>query len=592
MSCEKYKTKNIPSEECIGDSLEKINDNFFVLRNAYCDIRTELNNRLRIMNQSVPLPEYTETIVFSGTRVSVRVTPGDDPYDLTDNLLDNGVHKTVFIPVTGVTQILAGSNITLESTQPGGRGEVTVNFDLPPRAKQIRTFMFYEDGNNNALTRPSYTRLQNFINNNLKVGPNQNLPVTTNSETTDISRENDEIYIVYFKTARNRATIAAGGSQAYTGYKGQLVSGPTFGGGEPGRPSSQSITSKGEKSYTATWPSDTADRSALVTITYKFRFTGTEYVPIINDETGAWPKYSYSLHQSPDFPGLAIQPPPDTITSTPDATEVVVRFYGIPAEPFVVPANVTSIQLLVIGAGGGGGKPLTPGQTDKACGGGGSGGYYFNPSFTVKPGGIYSVEVGVGGTSGTNSPSQNGGYSTFALAPGTTGWTSADRVYCRGGGSGANGSGQNSGDGASSGGGPGTHGGQGGTVGSALTNPSGWGQPIGAQGRVGGVGSAGRGGGGGGYLEAGKTGSDSTNPGVGGAGIQVPAESLLLTGQWVCAGGSGGVDTTVPGAASFTQRPDLRDSSIYGLTFKYGCGGGAGLDGSNGLVGVAYRQSL
>lgn len=597
MSCNKYKTTEINSKECIGDSLEKINNNFLVLRNAYCDIRTELNNRLRVMNQSIPLPEYTETIIFSGTRVSVRAASGDNPYDFYEGEVGDGTYKSVYIPVTGVTRILAGSYITLESSQPQGRGVVTVNFDLPPRPKQIRTFMFTEDGQSGAMNRPSYTRLQSFINSRLKIGVNENIPITTNSYSTDVSRENDEIYIIYFKTARNNLTIAAAGSQAYTGFKAQVTN-ISFGGSESGRASSQGIKDAQTGSYTASWPSDTAERSVLVTITYKFRYTGTEYVPVISDSTGQWPKYSYSIHAEPPGQVTEIGPPSDISVPVPDASEEVIRFYNVNTDPFIVPAGVSTIEILVIGAGGGGG--IAPGKTAQspgAAGGGGAGGYYYNPTFQVRPGGVYSITVGKGGTAGTNNLAQNGGNTEFTLVgtPGTN-----DSIFVRGGGAGANGPGTIGSSGASGGGGAGKNNtstiSTPGTPTTSLTIALPTSVP---QGNQGGFGERGRGGGGGGFggngSLAGGVGSDgvggnaaSTTGGAGGPGKRIPDSAKTFTGQIVCAGGAGGVDNTLD-STNYTQ---LADPPAGNGSYKYGCGGGAGRDGSDGIIGIAYKVGL
>ena len=71
---------------------------------------------------------------------------------------------------------------------------------------------------------------------------------------------------------------------------------------------------------------------------------------------------------------------------------------------FTVPANVTSVDIFMVGGGGGG----QPGQYSYGSGGGGGGGgACFVTGFSVSPGDTFTVEVGAGGTGGslsTNSP--------------------------------------------------------------------------------------------------------------------------------------------------------------------------------------------
>lgn len=100
---------------------------------------------------------------------------------------------------------------------------------------------------------------------------------------------------------------------------------------------------------------------------------------------------------------------------------------------WTVPSCVTSVTVEVWGAGGGGGgvaSRVNSGSTgSEACsaGGGGGGGGYAIRNYSVTPGEVYAIKVGLGGTGGVgNSASsaagnaQAGGYSSFA-GPATAG---------------------------------------------------------------------------------------------------------------------------------------------------------------------------
>lgn len=314
MSCEKYKTKQILDSECIGDSLDTLNNNFNVLRGAYCDIREEIAKRLRLMNQSVALKGFATVIDFSGTRVTTLTSPTVHPYESVDALDFSGVGKTVFIPITGVTRIIAGQNVTIESDSVNpGQGYVKINFELPPRPKQTRTFFFFEDGKTDVTNRPSMTRIQNFLNQEVKLRSGKNLSFTNNIAGTDedyrtnrnwdVSKTGDEAFVIYYKTYRNEIELAAAGTLLKSGYNvtqprpGRLENYSCWGkGGTRGH--SANITGVTGTSYRINWPSDTSKRSVLVVITYKFVFNGAEYVPVTSDVSGAWPKYSYGFRQA------------------------------------------------------------------------------------------------------------------------------------------------------------------------------------------------------------------------------------------------------------------------------------------------------
>ena len=77
---------------------------------------------------------------------------------------------------------------------------------------------------------------------------------------------------------------------------------------------------------------------------------------------------------------------------------------------WICPANVTSVDYLVIGGGGGGG-----------CigGGGGAGGFRTGTSFPVTAGNVYAITVGAGGTGALPYPSAGNQY-----VPGSSGTSS------------------------------------------------------------------------------------------------------------------------------------------------------------------------
>jgi hypothetical protein len=67
----------------------------------------------------------------------------------------------------------------------------------------------------------------------------------------------------------------------------------------------------------------------------------------------------------------------------------------ISSDSWVAPANVTSVEYLVVGGGGGGG-----GAFDTGSAGGGGGGLVLYGTLSVVPGNTYSIVVGAGGTGG------------------------------------------------------------------------------------------------------------------------------------------------------------------------------------------------
>jgi hypothetical protein len=68
---------------------------------------------------------------------------------------------------------------------------------------------------------------------------------------------------------------------------------------------------------------------------------------------------------------------------------------------FTAPANVTTVEVFLVGGGAGGGS-ATAASGQAACGGGGGGGTVNKRTITVVPGTTYTVTIGAGGAGSTN----------------------------------------------------------------------------------------------------------------------------------------------------------------------------------------------
>jgi prepilin-type N-terminal cleavage/methylation domain-containing protein len=119
------------------------------------------------------------------------------------------------------------------------------------------------------------------------------------------------------------------------------------------------------------------------------------------------------------------------------ATYGTTSFTTVGTTSWTVPAEVTSVQYLVVGGGGSGGSGSSPG------GGGGAGGFLTATGFTVSPGASITVTVGSGGAAvprDTYRPGNNGGNSVFgtitAVGGGGGGTCGASRGNGSAGGSG------------------------------------------------------------------------------------------------------------------------------------------------------------
>lgn len=202
----------------------------------------------------------------------------------------------------------------------------------------------------------------------------------------------------------------------------------------------------------------------------------------------------------------------------------VATFTTVTTTTWTVPANVTSVEVLVVAGGGGGGR---------FGGGGGAGGVIYNPNYRVTPGQTITVTVGAGGAghpgdAQSGGTASNGGNSRFGdlIAIGGGGGGN----YNQGGATGAN-----AGAAGGSGGGSGSNGNN---VNHQLVQVPG-GSPTSGQGNRGGFQSPGYGIGGGGGGGAGTGGYDGTRTepygGAGGHGIL-----STISGSPVYYGGGGG----------------------------------------------------
>ncbi len=220
-----------------------------------------------------------------------------------------------------------------------------------------------------------------------------------------------------------------------------------------------------------------------------------------------------------------------SVSTSTSATQIVT-FTATTTTSWVAPANVTSVEYLVVAGGGGGGN-----------GGGGAGGVLTGVT-SVTPGASYTVTVGDGGAGGTAATGSNGSNSVFGSVTATGG----------GGGGAANLAGSNGGSGG----------------GAGFNNTTG-GTGIAGQGNNGGVSFApawaGAGGGGG----AGAVGGNGNNTGV--------------SGSRVDGSGGAGVSSSISGTATTYGGGGGGGSATFGTAGSGGSGGGGA--GSTGALGTA-----
>ena len=252
------------------------------------------------------------------------------------------------------------------------------------------------------------------------------------------------------------------------------------------------------------------------------------------------------------------------------------RFGGNGSNGIVIvryPATDYNVELLVVGGGGGGGGSAGDSWNG---GGGGAGGLIYYSSYPVSAGTKYSVTVGVGGTAGISTSSNNGSTTTQGANGGNS---ILGPLVAIGGGGG----------GASSGNGTGT-----GTKNNGLNGGSGGGGAISynaASRSTGGVGVSGQGNSGGqgdttgtGYSGGGGgAGGPGTGPGVHNVTNFGPGLVFSITGSSVsyAQGGQGGRDPVTNAAANSGTGGDGARSAVDTL-------GQSGAGGS-GIIIIAYQ---
>jgi len=226
----------------------------------------------------------------------------------------------------------------------------------------------------------------------------------------------------------------------------------------------------------------------------------------------------------------------------------VVTFPVVGTTSWTAPANVTSVNYLVVAGGGGG-----------YIGGGGAGGM-LTGSLSVTPGTAYTVTVGNGGATNTN-----GTNSVFSSITAIGGGGGAVAGAANTGGSGGGGSYSNGAGAAGTGG----------------------------QGNAGGTGSSVSGGGGGGAGATGGNGSGTTG-GAGGVGL---ASSISGVSTYYAGGGGGSCGSgTVSGGNGGGGSGSQNNAAIGAGTANTGGGGGGNQavtspSGGSGIVILSYTYA-
>ena len=233
----------------------------------------------------------------------------------------------------------------------------------------------------------------------------------------------------------------------------------------------------------------------------------------------------------------------DVFVSPPASTYPIATgqaFYGTGAGAYswTVPANVTSVCVVCIGAGAGG-------YAQWAGGGGAGGGLAYKNNIVVVPGAVWTVNVGLGGDAGAGR--QAGSLSSFVSPTSVT--------ACQ----------ANGGSGTTGGSGGTTLGYDGGGNGGSVTSSAyGGGGAGGYAGNGGGTNSNGSGGGGagGGFYS-------STYGNSGGGGVGPFGQGSSGVAAYSAGGGSGGETSNA------RENPYLSYGSYVGPGGRYG-GGGSG----------------
>ena len=217
----------------------------------------------------------------------------------------------------------------------------------------------------------------------------------------------------------------------------------------------------------------------------------------------------------------------------------VRSFTTVGTSSWTVPANVTSVDYLVVAGGGGGGN-----SPDRTGGGGGAGGVLSSTAYSVTPGNSYTVIVGAGGNA-----NNNGGNSQFATLTATGGGRGGQKTTGAAIGGSGGGAYHNSADS-----------GKAGTAGQGSAGGNGYDSGNGVNGAF-------AAGGGGGYSS---DGSPGTINGGGNGGNGYP--STISGSSVVYAGGGGGGWQNLAGASG---------------TGGSGGTGGGGTGGDTGTAGTA-----
>jgi hypothetical protein len=219
---------------------------------------------------------------------------------------------------------------------------------------------------------------------------------------------------------------------------------------------------------------------------------------------------------------IGTNPISNMVSATPNAT--IVPFTTVGTTTWTAPADITSIQYVVVGGGGGSGA-----THDGGGAGGGGGGMVLTGTFSVTPGNAYSVIVGDGGAGGISYSSGSPGPGGIRETDGSPGNNSEfDTIVALGGGEGYRSRFNGTGDG-----------------GAAVTDPN--------TASIGGYGGSfnNGGGGGGGDSAAGSNGTlgGTRNGGPGGSGTTSNISGVSVT---YGIGGNGGRaqanDPAEPGA--------------------------------------------
>ena len=261
-------------------------------------------------------------------------------------------------------------------------------------------------------------------------------------------------------------------------------------------------------------------------------------------------------------------------TSAQRSNYIVQTFTTTGTTTWTCPADVTSVEVLVVAGGGSGGSRIG--------GGGGAGGLIYNSAYSVSPGNNYTVTVGSGGTAVSSMPATSGNSGTNSVF--------ATLTAIGGGGGGAYFTTSSTvGSTGGSGGGSGGYYTQSGAAGTANQGNAGGGATA----------SQTNAGGGGGAGSAGSAGT-ATGAGAGGLGLVYNITGLPT---YYAGGGGGAYDQgagSAGGSAIGGNGSTLSANATAGATNTGSGGGGARNSsdttgvvsgaGADGIVVLRYKQ--